>query len=165
MLVGALLVLGAGEGTARSQEREQLLSAVVDGQASARYAERRVAATAEYAGPALTSTAVPDAVREDLRALVRAEAAARVPALERASARAAGVPVAPWHGELREAREAYVAALDALVEHLRGVEQDLGRLYRRPESLTGATAQAERALAQALPADRDELTRAFGRRA
>ena len=163
LLVTALLVVGAGDVTARSQEQDRLLAAVVAGQASARYAERRVAATAEYAGPALTASTVPDAVRDDLRALVRAEAVARVPALERARDRAAAVPVAPWHRDLRAARASYVASLSALTEHLRGVEDDLTRLYARPPELARASAAAAAALGQALPPSSDAaLARAFG---
>lgn len=154
LLLAVLLLLVAGDAAARQAESDRLLAAVTAGQEAARYAERRVAATAEYAGPALTRAAVDEAVRADLRALVRSEARAQVPALRAAERAVRDVPALPWHGDVRAGRDAYAESLAALGDHLDAVEEDLRGLYTRPDVLRATSSRAREALRGSLPADR-----------
>ena len=133
LVVAVLALLAVGDVQARRLEVDGLLERARQGQATVAFADRRVAATVQYASPQLTSPTAPVAVRADLQALVRREAAGQVPALQRRRDQAAGTPVAPWHRATLRARAAYVRHLDARLARLEAATTDLSTLYvRRP---------------------------------
>ena len=151
LLVTLLVLLGVADAQARRLEVDALLDRARAGQSTVAFADRRLAATVEYASPQLASPTAPAAVRADLQALVRREAAGQLPALLRRRDQAERSPVLPWHRTTRQARAAYVRHLDARVARLTAVSTDLAALYvRRP------------GLDQRLQAARDALTAAAG---
>lgn len=151
LLLGAVLVLLlVGDGAARWLEADALLERAREGQATVAFAERRLTAIVQYASPQLTSPTVPAAVRADLQALVRREAAGQVGGLQRRRDRASRSPVLPWHRTHRRARTAYVAHLDARLAWLRAVSQDLSALYARQPGLEEQLQAARAALAAAV---------------
>ena len=152
-IVGLLLV---GDGVARRLEADALLDRARQGQATVAFADRRVTATVQYASPQLTSPDAPAAVRADLQALVRREAAGQVASLRRRRDQADRTPVLPWHRPLRRARTAYVAHLDARLARLQAVSQDLSALYIRPPGLEEQLQAARTALAAAAGAARTQ---------
>ena len=146
LLVAVLVLLGVGDLQARRLEVDGLLERVRQGQATVAFADRRLAATVQYASPQLTSPTVPIAVRTDLQALVRREAAGQVPALQRRRDEAAAAPIAPWHRAAHRAREAYVLHLDARLARLEAATTDLSTLYVRQPGLDGRLQDARDAL-------------------
>ena len=151
LLLGAVLVLLlVGDGAARRLEADALLDRARDGQATVAFVDRRLAATVQYASPQLTSPTAPAAVRDDLQALVRREAAGQVADLQRSRDQAEGSPVLPWHRTHRRARAAYVAHLDARLAWLRAVSQDLSPLFARQPGLQEQLETARAALVAAV---------------
>ena len=76
LAVALLVLLGVADAQARRLEVDALVERAREGQATVAFADRRLAATVQYASPQLTSPTAPLAVRADLQALVRREAAA-----------------------------------------------------------------------------------------
>lgn len=158
LVVAVLALLAVGDAQARRLEVDALLERARQGQATVVFADRRLAATVQYASPQLTSPTAPAAVRADLSALVRREAAGQVPALQRRRDAAAGTPVAPWHRATLRARAAYVRHLEARLARLQAASADLSSLYvrrpglaeRRQEARDALTAVAGRARARAV---------------
>ena len=70
------------------------------------YADNRVAATAQYASPLLTSADVTPDVRRGLEQLVEQAAAGQLPDVQRSVA-STRMSVLPWHQDLRTARDRY----------------------------------------------------------
>lgn len=147
--VALLVLLVAGDAQARRLEVDGLVQRVREGQSTVAFADRRLAGTVQYASPMLTSPSAQAAVRADLQALVRREAAGQVPALARRREAAARTPVAVWHRSARKARAAYVRHLDARLARLTAASQDLSTLYERPPELDERLQQARVALAAA----------------
>jgi len=147
--VALLVLLVVADGQARRLEVDGLVQRVREGQATVAFADRRLAGTVQYASPQLTSPTAPVAVRADLQALVRSEAAGQVPALTRRRDAAARTPVAVWHRSARQARAAYVRHLDARLARLTAASTDLSTLYKRRPELDERRQQARDALAAA----------------
>ena len=155
LLLGAVLgLLLVGDAAARRLEADALLERARQGQATVTYADRRISATVQYASPQLSSPTAPAAVRADLRALVRREAAGQVASLQRRRDEAASTPALPWHRTHRRARTAYVAHLDARLARLRTVSEDLSALYVPQPGLEERLQAARTALAAAVGAAR-----------
>ena len=109
MAAGVALLLLAGyvaDGQLRHRELTRLLGRIEAAQATATYADNRVAATAQYASPLLTSADVTPNVRRGLEQLVEQAAAGQVPAVQRSVA-SIELPVLPWHHDVRTARDRY----------------------------------------------------------
>ena len=131
LVVAVLALLAVGDASARRLEVDALLERAGQGQATVAFADRRLAATVQYASPQLASPTAPAAVRADLQALVRREAAGQVPGLQRRRDEAAGTPVAPWHRATLRARAAYVRHLEARLARLEAASTELSTLYVR----------------------------------
>lgn len=143
--VAALLaVAAAGADRALAhRELDGLLDRVRTGTESVTYADRRIAATVTYAGPALRSAAVAPRVRDSLAGIVAQTAAGTLPDLRDQRARAAATRVLPWHSRARRARAAWVAYLDAQLAYLAGVARDVDEIGR-PHPGLGADLDAAR---------------------
>jgi hypothetical protein len=122
-------VLFAGNNAAEGRELDRLLSRVDASQGTIAYADRRVAATVDYAQPLLFGADVPAGVRAGLQQLVADSAAGQVGALEQERTKAAELRVLAWHRGLRRAKTALVVYLDARVRYLRGVAANTHTLY------------------------------------
>lgn len=119
----------------RGREAEVLLTRVTTAQSSIRYADARVRSMVAYTSPQLLSATAPDRVRASLRSLVMEAAAQQLGTLRERRQAVAAVPVAAWHGGLREARDAYLDYLDERIAVLQEISVDLRALYRsHPES-------------------------------
>lgn len=128
-LAAALLVVGAlgaaiAEGPIRSRSADAISVAASDVRASADRAEGLVLSRVAYASPALTSVAVDEAVRADLRALVGQAAAEGSAAVRAAEEDVATIAVLPWQSDLVAAREAVRAYARARAEALESVAGD-----------------------------------------
>ena len=109
MAAGVALLLLAGyvvDGQLRDRELRRLLGRIEAAQATATYADNRVAAMAQYASPLLTSAEVTPTVRRGLEQLVEQAAAGQLPDVQRSVA-ATETSVLPWHHALRAARDRY----------------------------------------------------------
>ena len=155
LLAAALLVLLAvADAQARRLEVDALVERAREGQATVAFADRRLTATVQYASPQLTSPTAPLAVRADLQALVRREAAGQVVGLRGRRDEVARTPAAPWHRSVRRARAAYVRHLDARLARLAAASIDLSTLYERRPGLDQRLQQARDALTAAAGAGR-----------
>ena len=146
LAVALLVLLGVADAQARRLEVDALVERARQGQATVAFADRRLAATVQYASPQLTSPTAPLAVRADLQALVRREAAGQVVRLQGRRDEVARTPVAPWHRSVRRARAAYLWHLDARVARLAAASTDLSTLYERRPGLDERLQQARDAL-------------------
>jgi hypothetical protein len=153
-LVVLALVGVAADDARRSSELGGVLDRVQQGNAAADYADRRLAATIEYAGPLLRAPDAPPDVRADLRRMVEREAAGQVPALQRARDRAAALRVLPWHAAEQRAQAASVRLLDARLQRLEEASRSIARLYQRLPEPDASEVAARRALEQVAPAGR-----------
>jgi hypothetical protein len=116
LLVAALIALVAFAGWLDAQQRDReidnLLAAVAASESTMRYAERSVAATLTYASPALLLLKTPEPVRADLVEMVRDAAREGGTAVGTTRTAVTAVDVWAWHGDLEQARMAYLAYLD-----------------------------------------------------
>ena len=151
LLLLAVLAGGAGAEQVRAtSEVDALLARAAAAEQTADYADRRVAGTVQYAGSQLTSPSVPAAVRSDLQRLVATEAAGQLPALRRRTAAVEAVGVLPWRRDVRAARAAVVAHLQARAAVLQAVAEG-----RQPAAATAEQARAALArVSSAARADR-----------
>lgn len=125
-LVAGLLLLGAGWGwdqERRSGELDALLTCVTGGQSSIGYAERRVAGITQYVSSSLTKD-LPAATRNGIHQLISGAAGQSLPGLRQAARSCREVSPLPWHGELRAARQAYLAHLDAQIAVTEAISRD-----------------------------------------
>ena len=137
-LVAASLVVVALAGADRWQlarERAALVSCVEQGQGEVVYADRRIAATTQYASPALTGTQTPPGVRRSLRQIVQRVAGDAVAPTVAAAAACRRPLVLPWHGVQRSARDRYATYLSGEADRLRSGSRDLDALSAPPASL------------------------------
>jgi hypothetical protein len=153
LVVLALVGVGADDAR-RSSELGGLLDRVQQGNAAADYADRRLSATIEYAGPLLRAADAAPAVRADLRRMVQREAAGQVPALQRARDRTAALRVLPWHRSERRAQAASVRLLDERLKRLEEASRSIARLYQRLPEPDASERVARRALERVAPAGR-----------
>ncbi len=107
---------------------------------------RRAIGVEAYAGPSLTSPAVPESVRRSLATLVEASVARDLPRSRADRERCAGVRVQPWHGEVVAARRGYLRYLDTQVAQLSRATTNRDALHEVPA--TDAREAAGAALAR-----------------
>ncbi len=149
VLLAVLATVGADRWRA-AQERAALLDAVVAAEQVVQRSAASLRGLRAYVGPLAAN---PDA-RPEARAwafdALRADAARWRPRVRQEQAAVLELPVAPWHGDVRAARDAYADRLAAWDELLDGV----GRRGRG----SGASARtaAERAATALGVADLDE---------
>jgi hypothetical protein len=146
-VVALVAVAGLLDSRQRDREIDDLLAAVEASESTMRYAEQSVAATLTYASPALLLLKTPEPVRADLVELVRDAAQEGVTAVGTARTEVTAVDVWAWHGELEQARTAYLAYLDHRTSRLES---------RRSSTESSAETQA------LLRAASDELRSAVG---
>ena len=125
VLAAALVLLAAGGGTVhllRVPAEREAVEACADGAVRAvERSEQRLAAVATYIAPRMGAGARLD---ESLLVLVEEEAAQLVGPVEEARSRCADIVLSPLSGGRREARSAYLVALDAQVDRLEQVGRD-----------------------------------------
>ena len=98
--------------------------------AGAAAGERQVQGTLAYASPMIWSSAVPEGVRDDLRALVEASAAEVSGDLAVLRERVAGTTVLPWQEPQAAARAELLALIDAQRERFDGIARDASDIDR-----------------------------------
>ena len=161
LLVLAALLLG-GDRVLLSREVDHVLERAASGRARLAYADGRVTAAVRYSSPALVSPQVAPRVRESLQDLVRQAAAERVGDVRRERQAAAGVRVLPWHTAQREARDRWVAYLDARLARLQAIAADFDALYAVDRLAEQRLAAAREAYAEAAPGQADRVADALG---
>lgn len=149
--LGVLAVLGLGADRWQvARERAALLDAVVAGEQVVQRSAASLRGLRAYVGPLAGNVDARPEAREWAFDALRADAARFRPRVQDSRADVLGLPVAPWHGDVLAARDAYAARLTAWDELLDGV----GRRGRG----SGASARvaAERASTALVVADLDE---------
>jgi hypothetical protein len=146
-----LLVLGIGlDRWQVARERSALLEAVVGGEQVVQGSAASLRGLREYVGPLVSDVDARPEAREWAFDTLRADAARWRPRVREERTQVLDLAVAPWHGDVRAARDAYAGRLAAWDELLDGV----GRRGRG----SGASARvaAERASTALVVADLDE---------
>lgn len=151
-VVVVLAAVGAGflwwSDTARQQVNGDLLVAFGESSARAASGERQVQGTLAYASPMIWSAAVPEEVRDDLRALVEASAADVAADLAVLRDQVAATAVLPWHEPQAVARAELLALIDAQrdrFDRIAGDASDIDRVLADGPLPTGAVEEALRA--------------------
>jgi len=151
-----LLLLGAaGDRWQAARERQDLLDAVVAGEGVVRASGASLRGLATYVSPLTSNPDAPDAARSWAFEALSQDAARWQPRVQDRRQEVLDVAVAPWHGDVRSAREAYAERLgvwlQALVEMENatlgqgGVGRDVrSSAARAREALLVAGADAER---------------------
>ena len=156
MLVGlllAVLVLGlGGDRWQAARERSALLDAVAQGEQVAHRSGASLRGLATYVGPLTANLEAPQAAREWAFDTLSVEAGRWRPRVQDRRAQVLAVPVAPWHFELRTAREAYAARLGAWSEVLAARER---RVRARSDPGQAVRSSVEQARDALLAADAD----------
>ena len=131
----------------RQQANGDLVVAFGESSARAAYGERQVQGTLAYASPMIWSAAVPEDVRDDLRALVEASAADVAADLGVLRDGVAATTVLPWHEPQAEARTELLALIDAQRERFARIAadaSDIDRVLADGPLPTGAVQEALR---------------------
>jgi hypothetical protein len=150
VLVIAPVAVGADE-RSRGREFDALVHQVTLGQSAVRYSDAGIQSMVQYTSPQLTSARTPANVRASLRKIVQQAAADRLEPMRIRRDAVAGLPVRRWHGEQRQARDAYLAYLDRKIALLRTVSVDLRALYQPHPENERALAVARDALLKLSP--------------
>lgn len=149
----ALAVLLAGAGADRwqaAQERAALLDAVASGEQVVQRSAASLRGLRAYVGPLAGNADARPEAREWAFDTLRADAARWRPRVRDSRTDVLDLRVAPWHGDLAAARDAYAGRLAAWDELLEGV----GRRGRGSGAVSRAA--AERAGSALVAADLDE---------
>ena len=149
----ALAVLLTAVGADRWQaarERSALLDAVASGEQVVQRSAASLRGLRAYVGPLVGNVDARPEAREWAFDTLRADAARWRPRVREQRAEVLDLPVAPWHGDVLAARDAYAGRLAAWDDLLDGV----GRRGRG--SGAASRAAAERASAALVVADLDE---------
>ena len=146
-LVGlALVLLVLGVGADRwlvERERTALLATVEEAETAVTASQNSLLSLMEYAGRLLTDADVPAATRTSALATLSRDAARWQPRVRARHDGALSQRIAPWHGDLRAARDAYALRLDVWADRLAEVE-------RRPQALSGGGAEVRRSRQRAV---------------
>jgi hypothetical protein len=145
------LVATFADQQSRRQEFDHILNRCQVGQSDYVYAERRVAATIEYASPLLQQGPDAAGVQQGLVRLVREAASEGATTMAPDVAAIADLSVLPWHDLQRAARLACQDYLSATSDRLGRVAADLSELDLRPTYAIGTRRAARAALLAAAP--------------
>lgn len=148
VLVPVALVAAAVDHIERRSERSALAACVRGAEVQVTHAVDLVRGVADYASPSLSSPLVTLSVRRSLRAIVQDAAGQGVDPLRRQRTACARTHVVVWHLEMRHAREAYLAYLDAEGARFAAVAGDFGNYGVADTATAQARAEALRALAR-----------------
>ena len=134
-IVLVLLLLGAGADRWQAdRERRALLDAVAAGEQSVQASSSSLRGLATYVGPLTSNSEAPERARDWAYDVLSRDAARWQPRVQSRRQDVLNVPVAPWHGDVREAREAYAERLAVWTDVLRSMEAaTLGETDRGPE--------------------------------
>ncbi len=159
VLLAAGLVLALAVGGDRwqlSREQGALVRCVEGAESAAVYADRQIAATAQYAAPGLSGTA-PAGVRASLQQVLQQTAAKGIVPAQAARRRCSAVRILPWHAGQRRGRDTYVSFLRARTGQLRRVSQNFDALSTPSFDLGRSQAAALTALRTAVPSRANRL--------
>ena len=163
VLVLVLLVLGAGADRWQTdRERRALLDAVAAGEQSVRASSASLRGLATYVGPLTSNAEAPQAARAWAFDVLSRDAARWQPRVQSRRQDVLDVPVAPWHGEARAAREAYAQRLAVWTEVLLAMEAATLGQSDRGQQVRSSTRQAREALLLA-GADAERVRELLGR--
>ncbi len=159
-----LLVVGLAADRWRvDRERSALLATVEQAESTVAASLDSLLSLADYAGPLLTTEDVPAASRRSALATLSRDAARWEPRIRARKEMVGDAVVLPWHGDLRNAREAYTRRLDTWADLLAEVDRD-------PEAFLGGSDGEVRRTRQravdallAAGADPKRVRRALGR--
>ena len=162
-LVVLLLAVLAADRWRADRERDRLLAAVETAERTVTASQSSLLSLADYAGPLLTTEDVPAASRRSALVTISRDAARWVPRVRAEEGRLDDTSVLPWHGDLREARAAYVDRLGAWADLLAVID-------REPSAfLGGSDGDVRRTRTRAVDAllaagvDPERVRRALGR--
>lgn len=146
LLTTANLAVG-GELVARSLEANDLVSAVEQSET----AMKTTQADFEDAISAYDTDNLTDAEREQLLTDLSEVAARGEEAIAAAGAGVADVPILPWHTQLLDAQQAYLAHNEAWVDYMAAAAEDPAEWFRPQPAVNDTFAEAKLPLVEAVP--------------
>jgi hypothetical protein len=147
MLLTAANLVVAGELAVRTVEADNLVTAVERSESAMKATQDEFAAViAEYDTANLT-----DEEREQLRSELSDVAAQGEVAIAAAGEGVAEVQVLPWHAQLLDAREAYLAHNRAWVDYMAAAAEDPAEWFRPQQAVNDTFADAKLPLVEAVP--------------
>lgn len=146
LLTAANLVV-AGELAVRTVEADNLVTAVEQSESAMKATQDEFAAViAEYDTANLT-----DEEREQLRAELSDVAERGGTAIADAGGFVAGIQILPWHTQVLDAQEAYLAHNQAWVDYMAAAAEDPAEWFRPQPEVNDTFAQAKDPLVEAVP--------------
>jgi hypothetical protein len=165
-LVGIALVLlllgAAADRWQADRERQALLETVASSEQVVQASGASLRGLATYVGPLTSNPDAPERARAWAYETLAHDAARWQPRVQSRRQQVLDVPVAPWHGDMRAAREAYAERLAVWVDVLLDVEAATLGQTDRGQAVRSSKQQARQALLLA-GADVDRVHALLGR--
>lgn len=165
-LVGVVLVLlllgAAGDRWQADRERRALLETVAAGEQVVQASGASLRGLATYVGPLTSNPDAPERARAWAYDTLAHDAARWQPRVQSRRQEVLDVPVAPWHGDVRAAREAYAERLGVWVDVLVDLSAATPGQTDRGQAVRASKQQAREALLLA-GADVERVRELLGR--